>query len=87
MAQSTVEPIGLYEPGDQFHLTHLGDEDSQDIDDPNHQTASILRDVVAKQNGNTNPAYQTVLCLMELRAALEDRHFFVDTRYEAMATT
>ena len=30
------------------------------------------------------PTYQTVLCLMELRAALENRYFFVDIRYEAM---
>ena len=87
MAQSTLKPIGLYEPGNQFHLRHPDGKNPQDTTDLNHQTASILRDIVTEQNGNTNPTYQTTLCLMELRAALENRYLFVDIRYETMATT
>ena len=87
MAQSAFKPIGLYDPDDQFHLRHPDDEYPQDIEDPNHQTASILRNVVTKQNGNTNPSHHAILFLMELRAALENRYFFVDICHETMATT
>ena len=70
MAQSAFEPIGLYDPDDQFHLRHPDNEYPQDIEDPNHQTASILRNVVTKQNGNTNPSHHAVLFLS--RADLEN---------------
>ena len=35
-----------------------------------------------EQDGNTNPSHHAVLFLMELRADLDNRHFFVDVRHE-----
>ena len=49
--------------------------------------ASILRRVVAEQDGDTNPTHRAVLFLMELRADLDNRYFFIDIRHESRATT
>ena len=68
MAQSAaLEPSGLPHPNDGY---------------PQDQLASILRGVIMEQDGNTNPSHHAVLFLMELRADLDNRHFFVDVRHE-----
>ena len=67
MAQSTD-----FEPPTPFFLNIAGSHPqtrSQDL-------ASILKDVVIDQNGNSNPSHHTVLLLMELRANLENRYDF-----------
>ena len=70
MAQSALlKPSGLPLPSDGY---------PQD-----QEVASILRHVVAEQDGNTNPTHHAIL----LRADLENRHFFVDIRQESKTTT
>ena len=53
--------------------------------DQYQETATILKRVVAEQNGSTNPTHRAVLILLELRADLEHRYFFVDVRHEPRA--
>ena len=54
--------------------------------DQPQEIASILRRVVAEQDGNKNPTHHAVLFLMELREDLENPYFFVDIRHESKAT-
>ena len=76
MAQSTL----LEPPGPP----HSNDESPYD---EYQETATILKRVVAEQNGSTNPTHRAVLFLLELRADLEHRYFFVDVRHEPRAIT
>ena len=76
MAQSTVlEPTGP---------PHSGDESPYDR---YQETATILKRVVAEQNGSTNPTQPAVIFLLELRADLEHRSIFVDVRLEPRTIT
>ena len=71
MAQSAV----LEPPGP----THVIDESPYD---QYQDTATILKRVIAEQNGTTNPTHRAVLFLLELRADLEHRYSHVDVRHE-----
>ena len=71
MAQSAV----LEPPGP----THVIDESPYD---QYQDTATILKRVIAEQNGTTNPTHRAVLFLLELRADLEHRYSHVDIRHE-----
>ena len=76
MAQSAVlEPSGP---------PHLNDGYPQD---QTQELTSILRRFVMEHDGNTNPSHRAVLFLMELRADLDNRHFFVDVRHESKVVT
>lgn len=76
MAQSALlEPTGP---------PHSGDESPYD---GYQETVTILKRVVAEQNGSTNPTNPAVLFLLELRADLEHRSIFVDVRLEPRTIT
>ena len=76
MTSCIMARLTVLEPPGHFHL-NVGDgypqARSQDL-------ASVLRHVVIDQNGNDNPSDHTVLLLMELRANLENRHYFPDVQ-------
>ena len=59
---------------------------TQPQDQP-QELASILRHVVMEHDGNTNPSHRAVLFLMELRADLDNRHFFLDVHHEFKVVT
>ena len=71
MAQSAI----LEPPGP----THVIDESPYD---QYQDTATILKRVIAEQNGTTNPTHRAVLFLLELRDDLEHRYSHVDIRHE-----
>ena len=76
MVQSAVlEPSGPPHPNDGYPQ------------DQPQELASILRHVVMEHDGNTNPSHRAVLFLMELRADLDNRHFFVDVHHESKVVT
>ena len=78
MAPCIMAQTAGFEPPGPFYLDIANGHPqtrSQDL-------ASILKEVVIDQDGNDNPSHHTVLLLMELRANLENRHNYHDTRRE-----
>ena len=70
MAQSALlEPSWLPHPNDGY------------LQDQPQELASILRHVVAEQDGNTNPTHHAILFLMELCADMGGKYLvFVSSR-------